>query len=162
MVSSQSTPRISPAETSKREPSGYFEWSRDPAVGLFAVLPLWLLYEGLRLSLTPEERNGAEALLLDTLGLLGPGATVLLRILFGATVLVAAVSIHRRHVPWTRVALVSALEGTVYGLLLGPLAGARGTGGRRGWRNRIVRGSRGAAEVGMIPPPPLTWNVGRN
>ena len=127
MVSSQSTPRISPAETSKREPSGYFEWSRDPAVGLFAVLPLWLLYEGLRLSLTPEERNGAEALLLDTLGLLGPGATALLRILFGATVLVAAVSIHRRHVPWTRVALVSALEGTVYGLLLGPLAGALAT-----------------------------------
>lgn len=110
-----------------REPSGYFEWSRDPAVGLFAVLPLWLFYEGLRLSLTPAERNGAEVLLLDTLGLLGPGATALLRILFGATVLVAAVSIHRRRVPWTRVALVSALEGTVYGLLLGPLAGALAT-----------------------------------
>ena len=35
-------------------------WSRDPAVGLFAVLPLWLCYEVLRLTLAPEERNGAE------------------------------------------------------------------------------------------------------
>ena len=117
----------SPPETSKQEPSGYLEWSRDPAVGLFAVLPLWLLYEALRLSLTPEERNGAEALLLDTLGLLGPGSTAILRIVFGVTVLVAAVSVHRRAVPWTRVAMVSALEGTVYGLLLGPLAGALAT-----------------------------------
>lgn len=99
-------------------------WSRDPAVGLFAVLPLWLLYEILRLTLTPTERNGAEALLLDTLGMLGRGTTTVLRIVFGITVLIAAVSIHRRHVPWARVALVSALEGTVYGLLLGPLAGA--------------------------------------
>jgi membrane protease YdiL (CAAX protease family) len=93
-------------------------------VGLFAVLPLWLLYEGLRLSLTPHDRNGAEALLLSTLGLLGQGTTTVLRVLFAITVLVAAVSIHRRQVPWTRVALVSGLEGMVYGLLLGPLAGA--------------------------------------
>ena len=26
-------------------PGGYFHWSRDAAVGLFAVLPLWLVYE---------------------------------------------------------------------------------------------------------------------
>ena len=36
-------------------PTGYFGWSRDPAVGLFAVLPLWLLYEALRLRLAPNE-----------------------------------------------------------------------------------------------------------
>lgn len=106
------------------EPQGYFAWSRDPAVGLFAVLPLWLLYELLRLSLTPMERNGAEVLILDALGLMGPGTTAILRVLFLVTVVAAALSILRRQLPWGRVAMVSALEGTVYGLLLGPLAGA--------------------------------------
>ena len=46
------------------EVSGYFYWSRDPAMGLFAVLPLWLVYILLRSQLAPAERNGAEVLLL--------------------------------------------------------------------------------------------------
>lgn len=101
----------------------YFEWSRDPAVGLFAVLPLWLAYELLRLTLAPEERNGAEMMVSDLLRLLGSSATLVLRLVFAATVLLAARSIHRREVPWLRVGMVIALEGTVYALILGPLAG---------------------------------------
>ena len=102
--------------------SGYLAWSRDPAVSLFAVLPLWILYEGLRLSLTPDEYNGAEALMTQSVGALGPLAIPLLRVAFALTVFGAAFSLWRRHIPWARVAAVIALEGTVYGLMLGPLA----------------------------------------
>lgn len=101
----------------------YFEWSRDAAVGLFAVLPLWLAYELLRLTLAPDERNGAEVMVSDLVRLLGSSAAMVLRLVFAATVLLAARSIHRRQVPWLRVGLVIALEGTVYALILGPLAG---------------------------------------
>lgn len=110
------------AEARAQPPAGYFAWSRDPAVGLFAVMPLWLLYEGLRLLLTPNERNGAESLMAETLHMLGPAAPDVLRLLMLVVVLLAAWSIRRRQVPWARVALVAALEGTFYGLLLGPLA----------------------------------------
>lgn len=106
------------------EPRGYLHWSRDPAVGLFAVLPLWLGYEGLRWWLSPDERNGAEVLLLDVFGRLGAGGILALRVLFLLGVLAAALSLLRRQIPWARVAMVSALEGMVYGLLLGPLSGA--------------------------------------
>lgn len=106
---------------------GYFAWSRDPAVGLFAVLPLWLLYEGLRLLLTPAERNGAEVLLLQALHRLGPIGLNVLRVLLLVAVALAARSLVRRHIPWVRVCFVVALEGTVYGLLLGPLASAMAT-----------------------------------
>lgn len=102
--------------------TGYLAWSRDPAVSLFAVLPLWLLYEGLRLCLTPDEYNGAEALMTQSVGALGPLASPLLRVAFALTVLGAAFSLWRRRIPWARVAAVIALEGTVYGLMLGPLA----------------------------------------
>ncbi len=103
---------------------GYFAWSRDPSVGLFAVLPLWLLYEGLRMLLTPQERNGAELLLLRELGKLHPNALLAMRLAFGIGLVVAARSLVRRQVPWLRVAAVLALEGSVYGLLLGPIAAA--------------------------------------
>jgi membrane protease YdiL (CAAX protease family) len=106
------------------QPHGYLHWSRDPAVGLFAVLPLWIAYEGLRWLLSPDERNGAEVLLLDVFGRLGSGGVLALRVLFLLGVVAAAVSLVRRQIPWARVAMVSALEGMVYGLLLGPLAGA--------------------------------------
>ncbi len=105
------------------EPGGYLGWSRDPAVGVFAVLPLWLMYEALRLTLAPAERNGAEALVTDTVSLLGRHAMLVLRLLFGGAVLFAAYSIHRRQLPWGRVAMVAALEGAVYGLMLGPVTG---------------------------------------
>ena len=101
---------------------GYYHWSRDPAVGLFAVLPLWLLYEGLRLMLVPSERNGAEILLLRELQRVGPHGLTVLRVLLAAAMLLAARSLVKRQVPWLRVAAVLALEGTVYGLLLGPIA----------------------------------------
>ena len=103
---------------------GYLEWSRDPAVGLFAVLPLWLCYEGLRLTLAPSDRNGAEFMVSAILAGFGPTAMVVLRALFAVTVLAAAISIHRRSLPWFRIALVTALEGIVYALVLGPLASA--------------------------------------
>jgi hypothetical protein len=105
-------------------PGGYFVWSRDPAVGLFAVLPLWLLYEGGRLVLTPAERNGAEILLLREFARLGPRGHLVLSIAFFSMAVLAAVSLVRRHVPWLRVASVIALEGIVYALLLGPIAAA--------------------------------------
>jgi len=111
-----------PGDKSRR--GGYFEWSRDPALGLFAVLPLWLLYEALRLCLTPAERNGAEVLLLQEVDRIGWRGLLILRAAFAVLVVFAAVSLVRRSVPWLRVAAVVALEGTVYGLLLGPSAAA--------------------------------------
>jgi membrane protease YdiL (CAAX protease family) len=110
--------------TAAPAPTGYFAWSRDPAVGLFAVLPLWLLYESLRLCLTPEERNGAEQLIVVAMGMLGGAGLLVLRVVLAICVLAAAVSLVRRRVPWMRVAAVAVLESAVYGLLLGPLAGA--------------------------------------
>lgn len=100
-------------------------------MGLYAVLPLWLLYEGLRWSLSPAERNGAEVLLLDGLGLIGARGVRVLSALFLAAVLAALISLRLRQIPWLRVALVSALEGTVYGLLLGPLAAVLATSAHR-------------------------------
>ncbi len=103
---------------------GYFDWSRDPAVGLFAVLPLWLLYELLRMLLTAAERNGAEMLLLREFDRLGVPGLLVLRLAFAVLSLWAARSLLRRQVPWLRVAGVLALEGAVYGLMLGPIAAA--------------------------------------
>jgi membrane protease YdiL (CAAX protease family) len=93
-------------------------------MSLFAVLPLWLAYEVLRLLLAPSERNGAEVLVGQSLRALGPHAVPMMRAIFAVTVLYAAWSLHRRNVPWARVAAVIVLEGTVYGLMLGPLADA--------------------------------------
>ncbi|MEC7583444.1 MAG: CPBP family intramembrane glutamic endopeptidase [Planctomycetota bacterium] len=107
-----------------RSSNGYFAWSRDPAVGLFAVLPLWIAYEFLRLLLTPAERNLSEWFLLDAFRRLGPTIGLVLRVAFAVGVFVAMRSVVRRQIPWLRVSLVLVLEGTVYGLLLGPLAGA--------------------------------------
>ena len=90
------------------EPGGYQHWSRDPAVGLFAVLPLWLLYEAARLHLAPAERNGAEVLLLHELHRLGSRAHLVLSIGFCLLLLGAARSLVRRDVPWLRVAAVIA------------------------------------------------------
>lgn len=104
--------------------AGYFYWSRDAAVGLFAVLPLWLVYEAARLALAPAERNGAEHLLLQQIQRLGPHGHLALRLGFAALLLGAARSLIRRRVPWLRVAAVVVLEGAVYALLLGPLSSA--------------------------------------
>lgn len=93
-------------------------------MALLGVVPLWLLYELLRLNLAPHERNGAEALVTESLLMIGPQALVVLKLTLGACVLAAGVSVLRRNVPWTRVAAVSALEGTVYGLMLGPVTQA--------------------------------------
>ena len=121
MAKSSADPSPDPAELS---PGGYQHWSRDPAVGLFAVLPLWLLYESLRLALAPAERNGAEILLLHELHRLGERAHLVLSIGFCLLLFAAARSLVRRDVPWLRVAAVIALEGTVYALMLGPIAEA--------------------------------------
>lgn len=103
-------------------PRRYLEWSRHPAVGLFAVLPLWVVYELLRLRLSPSERNGAELWLLHAVHRFGADAHLLLSIAFCLLMVLAARSLIRDQVPWLRVAAVIALEGTVYALLLGPVA----------------------------------------
>jgi len=90
-------------------------------------LPLWVLYESLRLNLSPDERNGAEVLLMDGVATAWPAGLNVMRGVMFLVVLLSAWSILKRDVPWGRVALVSALEGTVYGLLLGPLAAAMAT-----------------------------------
>ena len=88
------------------------------------MLPLWILYEAMRLSLAPADRNGAELLLLRELQRFGDRAHWALSMLFLALLLFAARSLERRQVPWLRVAAVIALEGTVYALMLGPSATA--------------------------------------
>ncbi|MFK7743259.1 MAG: CPBP family glutamic-type intramembrane protease [Planctomycetota bacterium] len=101
---------------------GYFQWSRHPAVGLFAVLPLWLLYIALRTQLAPDERNGAEELLLGQLHRFGDRAHLFVHAGFALLILIAAGSLLRGKVPWLRVTAVIALEGLVYGVMLGPIA----------------------------------------
>lgn len=101
---------------------GYLDWSRDPAVGLFVVLPLWLVYEVARYLYAPEERNQAEAYIATTLHRLHPLLLFVFRLGVAAAVLGAAWSILRRDIPWLRVGLVMILEGIVYALILGPVA----------------------------------------
>jgi hypothetical protein len=116
---------VAKSNTEEPQPAaggGYFQWSRDPAVGLFAVLPLWFLYEACRLALTPDERNGAEILLLKEIGRLGSRAHLVLSVAFFFLCCFAARNLVKRQVPWLRVAFVIGLEGTVYALLLGPVA----------------------------------------
>lgn len=104
----------------ERRLPGYLTWSRDPAVGLFVVLPLWIVYEVLRLLVLPGRFNGAEFLIYHWLP---PVGLSLLTVFFGLTVLLCGWSILKRDIPWIRVGLVTILEGLVYGLILGPLAG---------------------------------------
>lgn len=119
----KSAPEAERVDTPALDPGGYLHWSRDAAVGMFAVLPLWLAYEVLRW-LVPEQRNGAEDLLLRELARLGGHAHTVASVLFAALVVAAACSIAQRKVPWLRVSAVIALEGTIYALMLGPLSSA--------------------------------------
>lgn len=89
-------------------------------MGLLVVMPLWLLYECLRFFYAQSEVNGAELVavrLLERAGFMN-----LARCAVALAVLAAAWSIHRREIPWLRIGLVIALEGSVYGLMLGPVA----------------------------------------
>lgn len=108
----------------KPRPSGYYNWSREPAMGLFAVLPLWIAYIVMRWTLAPNERNGAELLLLQQVGRLGPNAHLYVSAIFAVLIAFAARSLVKHKVPWSRVAAVVALEGIVYGVMLGPIASA--------------------------------------
>lgn len=105
-------------------PGGYFHWSREPAVGLFAVLPLWLFYMVARWQLAPDERNGAEVLLLQQLARLGDRAHMVVSVAFALLIAAAANWLVKHKVPWARVVAVIALEGVVYGVMLGPIASA--------------------------------------
>lgn len=105
-------------------PGGYLAWSCDPALGLVAVLPLWAVYELLRMLLTPADRNGAELLLLREFDRIGGHGLLALRAAFAVLAAFAARSLVRRQIPWLRVAGVLILEGSVYGLMLGPSASA--------------------------------------
>lgn len=86
------------------------------------MLPLWVVYELLRLRLSPADRNGAELWLLHAVHRFGDGAHLGLSLAFCVLMLFAARALIREQVPWLRVAAVIALEGTVYALLLGPVA----------------------------------------
>lgn len=86
------------------------------------MAPLWIVYEVLRFLMTPLERNGAEDLIHQGLLWLGPLFPWAPRALVGLAVLSAAWSLSRRDVPWARVGMVNALEGTLCGLVLGPLS----------------------------------------
>lgn len=106
------------------KPDGYFHWSREPSVGLFAVLPLWITYILLRSQLAPAERNGAELLLLEQFAPFGDYGYLILSVAFALMIGFAAFSLMKRGVPWLRVVAVIALEGVVYGVMLGPIAAA--------------------------------------
>lgn len=93
-------------------------------MGLFAVLPLWIAYIVMRWTLAPDERNGAEELLLREIGRFGEHAHLYVSAGFAVLIAFAARSLIRRKVPWSRVAAVIALEGIVYGVMLGPIASA--------------------------------------
>ena len=86
------------------------------------MLPLWVVYILLRGQVAPAERNGAEWLLLEQLDHFGEHAHLVVSIAFAATVLFAARSLLKRSVPWSRVVAVIALEGFVYGVMLGPIS----------------------------------------
>ena len=105
-------------------PSGYFHWSREASMGLFAVMPLWLCYLVMRWQLAPDERNGAELFLLQQIGRLGLNAHLYVSAAFVLITAVAARSLIKHKIPWSRVAAVIALEGLVYGVMLGPIASA--------------------------------------
>ena len=89
------SPQRDAPEAADPLPGGYFHWSRDPSMGLFAVLPLWLCYIGLRWQLAPDERNGAELWLLRELSRLGPRAHLVLSASFALLVAVSARSLVR-------------------------------------------------------------------
>ena len=97
-------------------PSGYFHWSREASMGLFAVMPLWLCYLVMRWQLAPDERNGAELFLLQQIGRLGESAHLYASAAFVLMTAVAARSLIKHKIPWSRVAAVIALEGLVYGV----------------------------------------------
>lgn len=140
----KSSPEVEPTLASA---GGYFQWSRDPAVGLFAVMPLWALYELLRLGLAPEDRNGAEQWLLSFVHGLGRHAHLVLSLGFLVLVLLAARRLLREQIPWLRVAAVIALEGTVYAVLLGPVAAELTSSA-----NRVLA-------AGVAPRGPLVANL---
>jgi membrane protease YdiL (CAAX protease family) len=119
VASQQSTGRKSKLSA---PPEGYFEWSRDPAVGFFVVLPLWLVYEVLRHFYVPHTMNLAEFWVKEQFYTLPPIVLDLYGISVLAGVLIAAWSLLRRDIPWLRVGMVVVLEGSVYGLMLGPIA----------------------------------------
>lgn len=150
----KSKPKAEREPAQAAAPIGYMAWSRDPAVGLLAVLPVWIAYTLLRELLTPLERNGAEALVMDALHVFGPRALTVLQVLFLGTVLAAAWSVHRRQLPWLRVAGVAALEGTVYGLMLGPLAGSLASAAQLRWtvdqNHRLAADLVGALGAGLF------------
>ncbi|MEE2885930.1 MAG: CPBP family glutamic-type intramembrane protease [Planctomycetota bacterium] len=103
-------------------PEGYFEWSRDPAVGLFVIMPLWLTYEVLRQFFVPRTMNLAEYWVKEQFYTLPRVVLDVYSIAVALAVAIAAWSLLRRQIPWVRVGLVVVLEGSVYGLMLGPIA----------------------------------------
>ena len=123
----ESTDAPTPTEAERSSWHGwgaYLAISRRLEVAVFGVAPLWILYEILRMQLAPLERNGAEALVTDSTALLGDHALDVLRALLFCAVAISAAKVLSDNTPWARIALISAGEGVVYGVLLGPVTGA--------------------------------------
>ena len=116
----------SPKGESKKpsQPAGYFYWSREPAMGLFAVLPLWTVYILMRSQFAPREWNGAEVILEHPITLFGAYGHLIVSVAFALLTAAAAYSLLKRDIPWLRVGAVIVLEGLVYGVMLGPIAAA--------------------------------------
>lgn len=90
-------------------------------MGLFVVMPLWLVYEVLRVAYVPGQMNRAEFYAKETFQYLPVVVVNAFRVLMAVSVFLAARSIFKQHIPWLRVGLVVVLEGAVYGLMLGPV-----------------------------------------
>lgn len=90
---------------------------RDPAVSFLLLLPLALLH----LSGRDKVDAGAFALIERALEQLGSGAGWLLTLGLAAGVFWATHRIQARRIPWRGGALLLALEGVGWGLLLGPV-----------------------------------------
>lgn len=86
------------------------------------ILPLWLTYEVLRHFYVPNTMNLAEFWVKDQFYTLPEFVIDLYGGCVLVGVLIAAWSLLRREIPWVRVGLVVVLEGSVYGLMLGPIA----------------------------------------
>lgn len=93
---------------------------RDPAVSFLLLLPLGLLH----LSGRGKAEAGAYAIIEQGLEQLGAWAGWLLAIGLAAGVYLAVLRIQARRIPWRGGAMLLAVEGIVWGLLLGPLLSA--------------------------------------
>jgi membrane protease YdiL (CAAX protease family) len=98
----------------------YLDLSLHPAVSVLACLPLFAAYEAGLFLLGSGERNAAEWALFRVFSLAGPAGTLALRLLLCLSAVLSLVAVLKERIPCSRVCAFLALEGTAYGVLLGP------------------------------------------